>query len=822
MNNIPFDTPSLIEGGAPMLNGMPGGTHAGDLGTLGNHNGSAQHHLQGQAMAQQHAVTQAPQMQPHPAQSLQASQLQAQQLQTQSLSSQSFPAPTYPGHPPPQLQQPPQQQQQQQPQQPPSTATMAGPASATSTVTPTQSVFDDANIAGSINGSISGSINGSINGSITSPGETSPVTAAPDNRSPATQQPFTAVPTACLGCRSKHLKCDGQVPCSRCQQSEMECVYIASRRGYKGPRKPNKRLRSSSPPASTTLASGMPSSGAPDNCPMLLGAVPHTTTSMSSDLTTVSAAYAHPMSGHTTGVGPVTTGYTTASALRTLPAGTVAFSGAPISTGAGSPASLCSTPAAPMSHMHLYRNPFAGNSNNMVMAATMPPVASIADRCFDAFYHFFFSGHPFVLPKDVLLSIAKDTTSNIGHLIAAMRYIGSLYIDAGPARAMFFDEAIRLAYLPSCPQDGFLVQTLIMLIVGLDGSCEQERARQLLADVERIAIDIGLHQRDFAAANGRGNPIVEESWRRTWWDLFVVDGMVAGVHRVTNFFLFDIRADVALPCEEAQYLAGNIPSPAYIEDLEDQVFTGDDREFSSFAYRIASARILGRMMRCPPILFPNDENLEKIESLLSNWRIHLPVSKRDDLNKHCQLDEMMFQAHFINHACTILLHQPHSQLDSSPTRTVTSCAPHSHVPSGDAFNTHTRHTITAACEISKMVTQAVPLLSHTHFFTCVITLSSIVHLSKWALYFIQDEEDLRQQIRLNIGALNRLSEVWKAANTASGQVKGVAQEIYRAKKAQQINPAFWVGFTQDEMISSLNTDEGIMNDFESILPVASQ
>ena len=121
-----------------------------------------------------------------------------------------------------------------------------------------------------------------------------------------------------------------------------------------------------------------------------------------------------------------------------------------------------------------------------------------------------------------------------------------------------------------------------------------------------------------------------------------------------------------------------------------------------------------------------------------------------------------------------------------------------------------------------MVTQAVPLLSHTHFFTCVITLSSIVHLSKWALYYIQDEEDLRQQIRLNIGALQKLSEVWKAANTASGQVKGVAREIYQSKKAQQINPTFWVGFTQEEMINSINTDEGIMDDFNTILPVSTQ
>jgi hypothetical protein len=124
-----------------------------------------------------------------------------------------------------------------------------------------------------------------------------------------------------------------------------------------------------------------------------------------------------------------------------------------------------------------------------------------------------------------------------------------------------------------------------------------------------------------------------------------------------------------------------------------------------------------------------------------------------------------------------------------------------------------------------MVTYNVPITSHTHFFTCVLTLSSIVHLSKWALYFIQDEDDLRQQIRLNIGALNKLSSVWRAAATAGSQVKGVAQEIYRSRKAQQTNPSFWVGFTQEEIISSMTADEGIMSEInmlpgapESVMP----
>ncbi len=87
-----------------------------------------------------------------------------------------------------------------------------------------------------------------------------------------------------------------------------------------------------------------------------------------------------------------------------------------------------------------------------------------------------------------------------------------------------------------------------------------------------------------------------------------------------------------------------------MDQFDDQLFSGEQREFSSFAYRIAAARNLGRFMRCPPIMFAEDENLEKVESLLTNWRMHLPLGKRDDLTKNCQLDEMMFQAHFIIHA----------------------------------------------------------------------------------------------------------------------------------------------------------------------------
>jgi hypothetical protein len=54
---------------------------------------------------------------------------------------------------------------------------------------------------------------------------------------PAAQAARTSVAVACVPCRTRHLKCDGGVRCSRCRAEGVECSYIKSRRGWKGKRK---------------------------------------------------------------------------------------------------------------------------------------------------------------------------------------------------------------------------------------------------------------------------------------------------------------------------------------------------------------------------------------------------------------------------------------------------------------------------------------------------------------------------------------------------------------------------------------------------------
>lgn len=211
-----------------------------------------------------------------------------------------------------------------------------------------------------------------------------------------------------------------------------------------------------------------------------------------------------------------------------------------------------------------------------------------------------------------------------------------------------------------------------------------------------------------------------------------------------------------------------------------------------------------------PILGSEDENIAKIEAVLAAWRLCIPPSKREAA---AGPDEVMFKAYIILHATSILLHYPLSNLDSSNTTAIRSCATDQIATSGGDSGLHTRHAIASANEVSRMITHPVSLITHTPFFTCVVTLSSILHLNRWGICAVQGDSDeylLRQRVRLGIGALGELSRVWKSAEAAKDQVRGVAREIHIAKKDRQVVSDLWDGFVAEHMISDAAADEPIM------------
>ncbi|TXB98596.1 hypothetical protein FocTR4_00012787 [Fusarium oxysporum f. sp. cubense] len=613
----------------------------------------------------------------------------------------------------------------------------------------------------------------------------------------------TSVPAACLACvstvswieveplltsflsqRGRHLKCDGVNPCSRCLSSGSDCVYVASRRGYKGPRrntvqKPGKKHGVS--PARTRTRSGESS----------VTSRPERSASLGSSL------FLSPNMGDDMFKSPLSTPFLDPAldASNSMESDMSFF-------GPYDPADTSTD------MFNLFTSPQHEHVVTHVPALTLP------ERCIDSFYNHFHAAHPFVFPKESLLMISHE--SSVMPVLAVMRWIGSLHIPACSERGRFFQEAHQLIYEPRRRKDGFLVQALLLLLIGLDGQGQQDQARQILSGLERISVDIGLNTRSYATTYGRGIPMMEESWRRTWWELFIVDGLIAGVHRSTNFLLFDVASDVALPCEEYEYLSGDIPEPMYLRDMNESDFSGTSQEFSSFAYRIQATQNLGRLLRIPPVSGPDDESLRNIQTMLTSWRVSLPKSKADALRQYGHFDEMLFQAHMITHATSILLHQPYSQLNSILSQSNNQADQYDSVSSRDDFNNHTKNIIQAATEISKLVTHRVSLLSHSHFFSYVVTMSSIIHLNRWAIFTPDTENNLRQVLRLNIGALSRMSLVWSASERESSSVKSMARSIYQVKKQHRVLPQFWISMTHDEAMDRIAADDAMIHEFEDM------
>lgn len=173
----------------------------------------------------------------------------------------------------------------------------------------------------------------------------------------------------------------------------------------------------------------------------------------------------------------------------------------------------------------------------------------------DLYYGSFHDAHPFVLPRHYLNQRLETDKTSLLQLLPVLEFVGSLFLlgAAGePPR-----RRAQSAVLPeNLPETGFTVQALLIFAISIHSCSEFAHAREILDRAIRIAIRIGMQHNSFSIENGDQSTVLEESWRRTWWYLFITDATFAGIRHCTSFLLYGIQADVDLPCEEASYRSG--------------------------------------------------------------------------------------------------------------------------------------------------------------------------------------------------------------------------------------------------------------------------
>jgi len=609
---------------------------------------------------------------------------------------------------------------------------------------------------------------------------------------------------ACIACRKKHLKCDAKMPvCSRCENKNIDCVWAQSRRGYKGPR------RSTHAAPETIEALPRVSSN-----PNQAYNVPETSiisafTVRGPDLHT----HEHPFAPHLPDVsnlasgpsdvivptepnvvcsqaptGSVTEFHSYHGAASAIPGhgdiGLYTFSESSGSFG-NSPAYLSGSTTSAST---------AGDTGSSVSS-----IHKVGDPLLDAFYTSFYPAHPFVVPPQYY---SRDVSAIPDYQQNVLRFIGSHFVPGASQGSLQF--AALVAMSDSTPDDGHKVQSMLLLSMAFFARFEAPQGIEALQAAISLALRLGMNRKTYGSFNSRGNEVIEESWRRTWWNLYAVDGLVSAIDGLGWVsMLRDVTSDVPLPCECSDYMEcrPSLSNKSFY-DLQNRVFDDTNYPWSSFAYEVEAVRLMHNVMqsRIHDQTF-SDAEVEALDASLSGFQYSLPLSKRDLAEQDGKIDEVLFAAQMIVHWATILLHRPRSSLTSlgNPYETVCSQGDLSTAPVLPR-TTHTSKAIRAANEISKMTSMRVPLSVHSPCFTCAISKAAMVHLPAYTLETSQlAASTIQERLRLAVSALNKMGDVWPMAKMVKVQVSQYAREVLTIPRSPECEAVIGFCIQQNDL-----------------------
>ncbi|KAF6805425.1 hypothetical protein CSOJ01_09500 [Colletotrichum sojae] len=529
---------------------------------------------------------------------------------------------------------------------------------------------------------------------------------------------------ACLTCRSRHNKCDGQRPrCSRCTEVDRECNYAASRRGgldRAALAERRKKLVAASSDGSSKDAS---------NSPMRANSQP---SSLELSLQVDKANL------------PFTLDLSNETYLQTP-----------------SPSSF----AEPHVETTSLEN----------------------DALVKSYYKNFHRFHPFLLPQIHFIRLSKDPAilRNLDPVISVMRFLGHIY-DAHEW-SLPLKERVEAGILQSSASGPFIVQARLVYSIALFWHNYKAESRSEMDAATGLAVELGMFRQEFARQHGAGEPVLAESWRRTWWTLFVVDAYYAGTLGTMNFTVVDVEATVELPCEDSEYESGvsliamliheqNIPEPQTLEDFDSREFAPEGTFFSSFAYLISAVRCAALAISTVPRIASKEDSagiIDSADSIIDGWLLLLPKDCMQVMKKSGEIDELMFQAH-------LLIHVPLSDLRFNAVEDVSSCArePPLENPKSDLINVHTVRVLRSVEAQIRLLALPVRPFQHTPFTTCIVSEGTLALLSACAYLFKGKRLAVaRDQIRMTIGCLRALGEVWPRTAKNVKEIQTIARHV---------------------------------------------
>ena len=535
-------------------------------------------------------------------------------------------------------------------------------------------------------------------------------------------------PLACDPCRVKHLKCDGAAPvCGRCIANALACTYTASRRGLGRHR--GRRIAAAGDGTSTSSGLQSPAQS-------------HTSRTYGDD------------DGHAqirAGVDADARAGTTHPPEDSLMDNNLQSLG-----NRGIPPGPFASPAPPL----------------------WSPSPADHERLLGLFYLHLFDAHPFLVPK------AFYASQNYPHYLDLVVCFAGQQYAAPTSDSTLLQSAVSLAMSGVDEHTPFRVQALVLYAIILHASQQAKEAGDCVSRAAVIALQLGMNEASFARANSANSSVTEESLRRTWWELYVVDVYLAAIHRRTTFNTSGVNSLPLLPCAQILYEAGQCEqNPPSLAVFERRVFSTDSSlNFSSSCIRIDAIRVVGRVLALAATTGANPDSIQALDNALTSWEYNLPPLCVDVVDSSGEVDLMLFEARCFVLCASIFLHFPRSDLpDTVPSARDIACAK-GYTQMAPTSRHHTIKAIAASKSLSNLATVPWPLDRHSPFFICGLVLGCIIQLAAASIHLHNCGLDCLQQHRdrvvLMIGALQRLGERWTLARNAVRCLKSVSAIVF--------------------------------------------
>ncbi|KAK9241797.1 hypothetical protein V1506DRAFT_549596 [Lipomyces tetrasporus] len=582
---------------------------------------------------------------------------------------------------------------------------------------------------------------------------------------PASTAPVAA---ACLACRSRHLKCDAGIPvCQRCRENNRECVYVKSRRGWKGTSSKDSGQINTPGPALVETAKRRIES--------------------EDDSSFDSYSTSQPV-------------VTSSSSLSML-------------------ASSGQKNALPLLVDLFY---YHFHNSHPVVAPRQ-------------FYGLLLSSSFNAETSDLINNLLVPVVHYIGSLYIRNANRGlykyavekAIFGDAGSPASP--DRQYQFNIRPS----PIAVMALLLYAIVIHGENEQEKSMVVKDHAVNMALFIHMHDISFIDTyldNSYFNHepvflnVLKESLRRTYWMLFAMDGWMNALHRRPPSKLAGIVPAMDLPCEDDEYNTGNIPDGHTLQEFDDRIFADSPPKFSSFSYLIDAIRIMTMVIASLATQTSETEVAELADTSTSVWLLHIPEAKKTLLrpasDRHQYLglngardfqevDELMLHAYIVINNFLILVHKPLSRLAMVPSEYEeheSHCvAPRSllisfraialsrdghsndYVPGSlesNSMDIHTVKCMASADMLSRLISLSPGTVGRrSPFFTCTITLALLVQLTAcvWVFYEPSAQKQramAKERIKVGIGALRAMSEIWSTAHHVAGQIKEAARIVF--------------------------------------------